>query len=112
MLVQKVIMSDHSKGIVYISVTAVLWGLLAVVLKYALLRFSGSTIIWFRFTFSVIFLTGYYLVRRPQFFEILVRPPVLGIIAGLALAGNYLGFTNGLALTQVRQNLRKLNKFN
>ena len=93
------IMSNHSKGIAYISLTAILWGLLAVVLKYALLRFSASTIIWFRFTFSVIFLTGYYLVHRPHFFEILIKPPALGILAGLALAGNYYGFTRGLALT-------------
>jgi drug/metabolite transporter (DMT)-like permease len=92
-------MSNHSKGLMMISITAVLWGILAIVLKYALQRFSGNTIIWFRFTFSLVFLAGYYLIHRPQFFEILIRPPVLGIFAGLAMAGNYLGFTTGVALT-------------
>ncbi|MBI5593321.1 MAG: DMT family transporter [Deltaproteobacteria bacterium] len=82
-----------------ISITAALWGILAIVLKYALQRFSGNTIIWFRFTFSFVFLSGYYLIHRPQFFEILIKPPILGILAGLALAGNYLGFTSGVALT-------------
>ena len=82
-----------------ISITAALWGILAIVLKYALQRFSGSTIIWFRFTFSFVFLAGYYLIHRPQFFEILIKPPILGILAGLAMAGNYLGFTSGVALT-------------
>jgi drug/metabolite transporter (DMT)-like permease len=92
-------MSNHSKGLMMISITAVLWGILAIVLKYALQRFSGNTIIWFRFTFSFVFLAGYYLVHRPQFFEILIKPPILGILAGLAMAGNYLGFTSGVALT-------------
>jgi drug/metabolite transporter (DMT)-like permease len=82
-----------------ISITAVLWGILAIVLKYALQRFSASTIIWFRFTFSFVFLTGYYLVHRPRFFEILIRPPFLGIVAGIAMACNYFGFTTGVALT-------------
>jgi drug/metabolite transporter (DMT)-like permease len=92
-------MSNHSKGLMMISITAALWGILAIVLKYALQRFSGNTIIWFRFTFSFVFLAGYYLIHRPQFFEILIKPPILGILAGLAMACNYLGFTSGLALT-------------
>jgi drug/metabolite transporter (DMT)-like permease len=82
-----------------ISITAVLWGILAIVLKYALQRFSGYTIIWFRFTFSFVFLSGYYLIKRPHFFEVLIKPPILGILAGIAMAGNYLGFTSGVALT-------------
>jgi drug/metabolite transporter (DMT)-like permease len=92
-------MSNHSKGLLMISITAALWGILAIVLKYALQRFSGNTIIWFRFTFSFVFLSGYYIIHRPRFFEILIKPPILGIIAGLAMAGNYLGFTSGVALT-------------
>jgi len=92
-------MSNHSKGMLMISITAVLWGILAIVLKYALQRFSGNTIIWFRFTFSLVFLAGYYIIHRPQSFEIFKTPPILGIIAGLAMAGNYLGFTTGVDLT-------------
>jgi drug/metabolite transporter (DMT)-like permease len=92
-------MSNHSKGLLMISITAVLWGILAIVLKYALQRFSGYTIIWFRFTFSFVFLSGYYLIKRPHFFEVLIKPPILGILAGIAMAGNYLGFTSGVALT-------------
>lgn len=92
-------MSNHTKGIIMISITALLWGILAIVLKYALQRFSGNTIIWFRFTFSFVLLAGYYLFNRPQSFEIFKTPPVLGIIAGFALAGNYLGFTTGVDLT-------------
>ncbi len=82
-----------------ISITAVLWGILAIVLKYALQRFSGNTIIWFRFTFSFVLLAAYYVIHRPQFFEIFKKPPVLGIVAGVAVGGNYLGFTTGVALT-------------
>ncbi|MDQ1331219.1 MAG: family transporter [Thermodesulfobacteriota bacterium] len=82
-----------------ISITAVLWGILAIVLKYALQRFSGNTIIWFRFTFSFILLAAYYSLHRPQYFDIFKNPPVLGIIAGVAVGGNYLGFTTGVALT-------------
>ena len=82
-----------------ISITAILWGVLAIVLKYALQRFSGPTIIWFRFTFSFVLLAGYYLLFQPGSCKILMRPPLLGILAGLAMAGNYLGFTTGVALT-------------
>ncbi len=92
-------MSNHTKGILMISITALLWGILAIVLKYALQRFSGNTIIWFRFTFSFVLLAGYYLFHRPRYFEIFKNPPVLGIIAGLAVGGNYFGFTTGVALT-------------
>lgn len=92
-------MSNHSKGMLMISITAVLWGILAIVLKYALQRFSGNTIIWFRFTFSFVLLAGFYIIHRPQFFEIFKTPPILGILAGLAIAGNYLGFTTGVHLT-------------
>lgn len=93
------VMSNHSKGLLMISITAVLWGILAIVLKYALQRFSATTIIWFRFVFSFVFLSGYYLIHRPRFFEILIRPPFLGVVAGMAMAGNYFGFTSGVALT-------------
>jgi len=92
-------MSNHSKGILMISITAVLWGILAIVLKYALQRFSGNTIIWFRFTFSFVLLAGYYIIHRPQFFEIFKALPILGIVAGLAVGGNYFGFTRGVDLT-------------
>lgn len=92
-------MSSHTRGLLMICITILLWGVLAIALKYSLKFISVCTIIWFRFAFSCLFLVGYYLFRNPGSFAILKRPPILGIVAGLALCGNYYGFTVALDLT-------------
>jgi drug/metabolite transporter (DMT)-like permease len=82
-----------------ISMTVFLWGVLAIFLKFSLQTLSVHTIIWFRFMFSFLFLAVYFAIRSPKTLIILKTPPILGILAGLALAGNYYGFTIGVDLT-------------
>jgi drug/metabolite transporter (DMT)-like permease len=82
-----------------ISMTVLLWGVLAIFLKFSLRTISVHTIIWFRFFFSFLFLVVYYAIRSPHSFAILKAPPVLGILAGIGLSANYYGFTVGLDLT-------------
>ncbi|WP_028325135.1 DMT family transporter [Desulfatirhabdium butyrativorans] len=92
-------MSSHSRGLFMIGITALLWGVLAIVLQYSLHFLSVNAIIWFRFLLACIFLIIYYAIRDPSAFVILARPPILGIIAGICISGNYYGFTVGLDLT-------------
>jgi drug/metabolite transporter (DMT)-like permease len=80
-------------------VTTLLWGFLPVILKIALNSFSAGTIACFRFIFAFVIL---YLIlsfngSKPDRF--LRRPPLLGILAGAALAANYFAMTQSVNLS-------------
>jgi len=92
-------MSTTFKGILYASITAVLWGVLAIVLKVSLNGLSPADITWFRFFLAFIFLSAYYFIKKPYYLRILKRPPLLLIIATIGLAVNYYGFIEGVNLT-------------
>jgi len=91
--------SSHSFGVLMAVTAGVFWGVVPIVLKYLLSVCSIGTIIWFRFTMSFLFLAAVYAVKDPRSFRVIKRPPLLGILAGLALAGNYYGSTVGVHLT-------------
>ncbi len=91
--------SSHSFGVLMALTAGVFWGVVPIVLKYLLSVCSIGTIIWFRFTMSFFFLAAVYAVKDPGSFRVIRRPPLLGILAGLALAGNYYGSTVGVDLT-------------
>ncbi len=78
-----------------VTVTLTLWGVLPILLKLGLNFYSAGTIAWFRFFFSFLFLFAFLSAFRSGG-EILVRPPVLGILGGTALAGNYFAMTQGI----------------
>ena len=92
-------MSTTFKGILYASITAVLWGVLAIVLKVSLNGLSPADITWFRFFLAFIVLSAYYFIKKPYYLRILKRPPLLLIIATICLAVNYYGFIEGVNLT-------------
>ena len=77
-------------------VTTLLWGLLPIFLKIALTEFSAGSIAWFRFAFAFVVLFAFlgWKGQAPQ--AILLRPPSLGLLAGAALAANYLGVTRAV----------------
>ena len=91
--------SSHSLGVLMAITTASFWAVVPVILKYLISVCSVETIIWFRFTTSFLFLAIVYAVKDPGAFRVLKKPPALGILAGLALAGNYFGHTTGVHLT-------------
>ena len=91
--------SSHSYGVLMAVTAGVLWGLVPIVLKYLLSVCSIGTIIWFRFTTSFLVLVAVYAVKDPGSFRVIKKPPLLGILAGLALAANYFGSTMGVHLT-------------
>jgi drug/metabolite transporter (DMT)-like permease len=92
-------MHNSYKGLVYAIITAILWGVLAIVLKVSLDELSPVDITWFRFFLAFVVLAAYYLIKKPYYLRIFRKPPLLLIIATLCLATNYYGFIEGVNLT-------------
>ncbi|MBN1820390.1 MAG: DMT family transporter [Prolixibacteraceae bacterium] len=92
-------MHNHTKGIIYASITAFFWGFLAIALKVASREFEPVTIVWFRFFVAFTFLAVWQGFKNPSSFKILIKPPLLLILAALGLSWNYLGFMFGVHYT-------------
>ena len=92
-------MSKQLKGILYASITAFFWGFLAIALKVGTQEFDVVSIVWFRFTFAFAALFLFFLITDKSKLKILWHPPLLLLIAALALALNYYGYTVGVQLT-------------
>jgi len=92
-------MQNHLKGIIYASITALFWGVLAIVLKIIDDKVDPITIVWFRFLLAFLILAGWQATKNPGSFKTLIRPPVLLVIATLALTWNYIGFMMGIHYT-------------
>lgn len=92
-------MQNHAKGILYASITAVFWGFLAVVLKIVDSDLEPETIVWFRFVLAFIMLAAWQAKRNTSEFKLMLKPPVLLIIAALALSWNYISFMMGIHYT-------------
>ncbi len=92
-------MTNQSKGVWYAVITALFWGVLAVALKVAVRKVDAATIVWFRFTLAFLPLLVWSIFRNPDQLRLLVRPPLLLVLAALALAYNYLGFNLGVQYT-------------
>lgn len=92
-------MQNYTKGIVYAATTAFFWGFLAIALKVAVREVDPVTVVWFRFAVAFIILSVWQLSKNPSEFKLLVKPPLLLIVAALALSWNYLGFMLGIDYT-------------
>jgi len=92
-------MQNHTKGIIYASVTAFFWGFLAIALKVAVREVDPVTIVWFRFVLAFIILAGWQAYRNPSSFKLMASPPWLLVIAALGLTWNYMGFMLGIQYT-------------
>lgn len=92
-------MQNHTKGIIYASITAFFWGFLAIALKVAVREVEPVTIVWFRFVVAFVFLASLQAVRNPSSFKILKKPPLLLILAALGLSWNYMSFMLGIHYT-------------
>jgi len=94
------------KGILLAVTTAVLWGILAIALKVALNYFDSYTIVWLRFLVATLTLVTYYAFAKPALLNIYKRPPWKMLLAASLLAGNYIGYVQGIhyagpAVTQI-----------
>lgn len=92
-------MQNHTKGIIYASITAFFWGFLAIALKIAVREVEPLTVVWFRFAVAFIMLATWQGIAKPSSFKILIKPPLLLVLAALALSWNYLGFMLGIHYT-------------
>ncbi|MDX1283846.1 MAG: DMT family transporter, partial [Draconibacterium sp.] len=92
-------MQNHTKGIIYASVTAFFWGFLAIALKVAVREVDPITIVWFRFVIAFLVLASWQAFNAPSSFKILIKPPLLLIVAALGLSWNYMSFMLGIHYT-------------
>ncbi len=92
-------MQNHLKGILYASFTALLWAVLAIVLKIIDKDLEPVTIVWFRFSLAFAALASWQLYKNPSSFKLMVKPPLLLIIATLGLSWNYISFMMGIHYT-------------
>jgi len=76
-----------------------MWGVLAIALKIAVTKIDPETIVWFRFILSFIPLFVWVLFKKREILKILVKPPLLLVIATLMLSVNYLCFNYGVNFT-------------
>lgn len=79
--------------------TALVWGFLAILIKVATFNVSPITIVWVRFSVAFSILATWFLIKNPGGLKILIKPPLLLIVAALSLTFNYLGFAIGIDLT-------------
>ena len=86
-------------GVLYATTTALCWGFLAIIIKVALNFVDPFVIVWFRFGISFIILFSYFIIWDRPKLSILIKPPVLLIIAALGLLVNYIGFAFGVDYT-------------
>lgn len=87
------------KGVIFASITSILWGFLAIALKVSLTDLRPVDITWARFSIAFIILAAYFLIADRSQLKIIKNPPVLLIIAALCLGLNYLGFISGVKYT-------------
>jgi drug/metabolite transporter (DMT)-like permease len=90
---------NHSKGILYACITAVMWGVLAIALKLMLNDLDPASVVFVRFSIAFIFLFLIHLIREPASLRIFYHPPLLLPVAAIFLAYNYYGFIVGLKFT-------------
>ncbi len=92
-------MQNHTKGIIYASVTAFFWGFLPIALKVAVREVEPVTIVWFRFAIAFLMLAGWQAAINPSSFKLMIKPPLLLVLAALTLTWNYLGYMLGIHYT-------------
>ncbi|PKQ65203.1 hypothetical protein BZG02_04385 [Labilibaculum filiforme] len=92
-------MSNNYKGVLYAMITALLWGFLPIFLKVSLKDLDSISVVWFRFTFAFSILFIYYALSDKKQLKIIKKPPLILVIAALALGVNYLGFMQGINYT-------------
>jgi len=88
--------TNDRKGIIFAIFTASLWGFMAIVLKMVTQEVHAITVVWFRFLLAFLSLSAWTLIFRRGDFSIFTRPPLLLILAAIALGGNYTGFITGI----------------
>ena len=88
-----------AKGLIYAGLTALLWGVLAIALKFSVSTLDPVSVVWFRFAFSFVVLFIWMLFFDRGDIILLKRPPAKVLVAAGFLGLNYLGFIAGVKYT-------------
>lgn len=91
--------NNQQRGLLFASLTALLWGFLAIALKVAVTEIDPVTVSWFRFCFASILLFGLICFKRPEEIKSIKNFPWLALVAATGLALNYVGYITGIKLT-------------
>ena len=91
--------SSAGIGLIYAGFTALLWGVLAIALKFTVTGLDPVSVVWFRFGFSFVVLFIWMLIFDRKDIALLKRPPYKALIAAFFLGLNYLGFISGVKYT-------------
>lgn len=91
--------NNQQRGIMFASLTALLWGFLAIALKVAVAEIDPITVSWFRFSFASLVLFGFIKIKKPEELSALKIFPWLALVAAAGLSLNYVGYITGIQLT-------------
>ncbi|MBT5470508.1 MAG: DMT family transporter [Nitrospina sp.] len=91
--------SHFLRGILLSAATALLWGVLPIILKISLQDFTTGTIAWFRFSLAFLLLGIILTVKGSRPLQILRKPPWMGVFGGLCLTANYYWVTLGVDIS-------------
>jgi len=89
----------YKRGILLSIVTALLWGVLPIILKISLQGFTIGTIAWFRFSLAFLLLGIFLQSKGGRPLNIIRKPPWMGVFGGLCLTANYYWVTLGVEIS-------------
>lgn len=92
-------LAHRYKGVIFASITALLWGFLAIALKVSLADLTPVDITWVRFSIAFTILASYLALTNKTQLKIIKNPPLLLVFASLCLGLNYFGFITGVKYT-------------
>jgi len=91
--------NNQQKGLIYASLTAILWGFLAIALKVAVTEIDPITVSWFRFSIATVLLLIFIRAKNNGELRSLKHFPWLAMVAAAGLSLNYIGYITGIELT-------------
>ena len=91
--------NNQQRGILFASLTALLWGFLAIALKVAVTEIDPITVSWFRFSVAGLSIFLFIRIKKPEELSSLKKFPWLALVAALGLSLNYIGYIKGIELT-------------
>ena len=91
--------TQFTTGLAFASITAMCWAVLAIVLKFTLTFADSGSIVWLRMFLAFAVMAAFFGLKNPKSLRVLVRPPVLALLAGLFLSFNYFGYMKGVEMT-------------
>lgn len=92
-------MTERTKGLLYLLVTILSWGILSINLKLASPYLNVESIVWVRFALSFLCLSLVLFIKDRKAFSLLKRPPRKLVFAALFLMANYYCYAFGVDKT-------------